>query len=247
MSDWKKIPMSTEEIQELFLNTSKHYTIDLKNSALKGEAFITYISNMQMNCSLAIDETVPSEEKFEILRLFLTSRQTIKCDTLLNTTALLLLKSRNVDVQNSIGWLSFDEVKLFIEQNKSLIDDISDFIDSMPLTATCFNTEIKEEYLVPAIEKGEVEVITDLEAIGVNILALMGITDFLEFSLAANPNPNTKMRYYQPQVERLTYDKQTIFDIFFKREDPSFLMSMVNILFSSGEQEVKLMQDYLEI
>jgi hypothetical protein len=246
MNDWKKIPMSTEEIQELFLNTNKHYTIDLKNSALKGEAFITYISNMQMNCSLAIDETVPTEEKFEILKLFLTSRQTIKCDTLLNTAALLLLRSRKVDIQNSIGWLSFEEVDTFVKQNKDLIEEVSSFVDSMPLTATCFNTEIKEQYLVPAIENGEVEVVTDLEAIGVNILALMGITDFLEFFLAANPSSSTRMKYYQPQVERLTYDKQTIFDIFFKREDPSFLMSMVNLLFSSGEQEIKLMQDYLE-
>ena len=62
MSSYKTIPMSTEEIQELFLNQGTHYKIDLASSKLQGEAFITYIANMQMDCSLPLDVEVSSEE-----------------------------------------------------------------------------------------------------------------------------------------------------------------------------------------
>ncbi|WP_127714897.1 hypothetical protein [Halobacteriovorax sp. HLS] len=251
MENLKTIPMSTEEIQEIFLNSDLHYNIDLKNSTLKGEAFVTYIANMQINCSLADIDQTPKEEKFEVLKYFLNFRQTIKCDTLLHTTALLLLKALRAPVDQSRSWLSEEESEEFLQNNKELMLQAALFINSAPVFVAAFNKDFKEEIFTQACEDGEIQVIDDPEIVGINLINLFSIPDFTETFIAQYDNvmpPETKqLRYYKAQVERLQYDKKTVFDIFLGLKEKSFLMSFSHLLLnnSSEKEELSLLESYI--
>jgi hypothetical protein len=242
----KKIPMSTEELQELFLNTGVHHTLDFRNSALKGEAFLIYVANMQLSCSIAADSEVPTEHKLELLRLFLTFRQTVLCDTLLNSAAILLLRSRGLPVENTVGWLDDREMDLFVSQNRDLVERISHYLDSMLITAASFSTQLRDQVIRPAIQSGAIREIDDADLIGVNVLGLLSIPDFLELFLSAMKPSLDSLCYYKAQAERLTYNKKQAFALVVEREDPSFLMGVVNLLFSNGDAEKKLIFDFLE-
>lgn len=243
--------MSTEEIQQVFLNTDSHYDVDLKNSKLKGEAFITYIANMQINCSLANVEGTASEEKLEVLKHYLTFRQSIKCDTLLHTTARTLMRFAGVTLDKSFcDWMSLEEIDSFIVQNSDMLNNVANFIYSAPVFVTSFNNNFREEIFKPAIESGEIRVIDDPDIVGINTINLFSIPDFTEFFIAAvseNPNnANLPMYYYKAQVERLQYDRKTIFDIFLGLKGDSFLMAFSNLLLNTSEngEELALLEKY---
>jgi hypothetical protein len=250
MTTLKTIPMSTQEIQEIFLNSELHYNIDLNNSTLKGEAFITYIANMQINCSLATDDQTPKEEKFEILTHFLKFRQTIKCDTLLNTTALLLLKALRTPIEHTSNWLTEEESEEFLQSNKSLILEAALFINSAPVFVTAFNKDFKEEIFEPACLNNEIQVIDDPEIVGVNLINLFSIPNFIETFIAqfdeVMPAEVKNLRYYKAQVERLQYDKKTVFDIFLELKEDSFLMSFSHLLLNNSEnrKETELLESF---
>ena len=64
------LPLTTEQVQELFLNLDNRYVVDLEDSTLKGESLITYLANMQIKCTLDLSSSIPTEEKIELLYHF---------------------------------------------------------------------------------------------------------------------------------------------------------------------------------
>jgi|GEM_PF-3776760 hypothetical protein len=249
----KTIPLSTEEIQQVFLDPSAHYTINLNDSKLKGESFVTYIANMQINCTLETRAETPSEEKCEVLRHYLTFRQSIKCDTLLNTSALLLLRLVDVPVDLTTDWMSFEEMDEFIANNEEIVIETARFVNSAPLFVAAFSNDFREKMLNPAIEDGSIVVIDDPHVVGVNALNLFSVPNFTEIFIAGVlQNPENKKLphiYYKAQVERLQYDRKTVFDIFLDLKESSFLMSFVNLLFAENEdgKEEKLIQSLAHV
>lgn len=245
MEKLKTIPMSTEDIQELFMNQDHHYNIDLLNSKLKGEAFITYIANMQISCSIQKDSQLDSETKLNVLEFFFSFRQTIKCDTLLLTCAHILLRSRKIDFDTSDSWLSIEEMDTFILNNKEQIKNSSDFLDSSLVFIPSFNNNYRESIFEPSIEAGSIEVVEDPNFLGVNILGLYTIPSFLEFFIAAGTNEPQKMTYYKNQVELLQYNKTTIFKLITAQEGDSFLMSLCHLVLSTEEKDRQLFDELI--
>lgn len=237
--------MSTEEIQDLFLNQGTHYEINLEDSKLQGEAFITYIANMQMNCSLPLEVKVSSEKKLEVMKYFFNFRQTIKCQTLLDTAAFVMLKFKGINFDLNSCWLNEAELDLFIKDNLETIGKTALFLESSLLFVPSFNSNFKQFILEPAIEAGEVVEISDIDFIGVNILGLFTIPSFIEFFLSYPPVGEQPVVYFKEQVEKLYYDKKPLFEIICEQKGDSFLMSLVNVIFSQETAEVELFKKYI--
>lgn len=235
--------MSTEDIQDLFLNANAEYVVDLKNSALKGEAFVTYIANMQMSCTLMVDATTPKQEKFDILLQFLKFRQTIKCKTLIETLALVMFKTTGMPFALSDIWMTTEEMDEFIALYPEEIVKVANFMNSAPLIAASFNKELKKNVIEAGIEDGTIKVIDDPDAVGVNAISLFTVPNFIEFFLAGS-NPGTELRYYKAQVERIQYAQKTMFDIFTDENLNGFLMPITHLLFSNGEKENAVIEQY---
>ena len=240
MKNLKTIPMSTQEIQELFLSQDTHYQIDLLNSKLKGEAFITYIANMQINCSIEKDSLLESRDKLELLKFYFKFRQTVKCDTLLLASAHILLRSRNISFEMDDSWLSVDEMDLFISENQNAITNASCFIDSSLVFVPTFNNNYRDLVFTPSVQNGLIEVIEDPDFIGVNTLGLFTIPEFIEHFIAAGDQELKPMKYYRNQVELIQWSKMPLFQIISSQKGNSFLMSLCHLIFSTEEDDKKL-------
>lgn len=243
MENIKTIPMSTEDIQELFLNQDVHYSIDLKNSKLKGEAFITYIANMQMNCSIIKDQALSSEEKIEILKFFFSFRQTIKCDTLLLSCAHVLLKARNIGFEMDDSWLLPEEMDLFIKENSDLVLNASKFLDSSLTFIPSFNNNYRKAIFEPSIDGGVIKVIEESDFIGVNILGLYTIPGYIEHFLAASESKAEELVYYKNQVELLQWNRMPLFQIISSQTEDTFLMGLCHLILSSEESDKQLFDE----
>jgi hypothetical protein len=239
----KKIPMSTDEIQELFLNPENKYIVDLENSKLKGEAFITYIANMKMKCDLLVDPNLSKLSKFEILKIFLNFNYFVDCQTLINTSCMVMLRSRGFDLNTSDSWMSLEEIDEFISLNTDMVSTISDFLDSMLIAVPSLNIFFKKEFLEPSIESGEVICIEDPNIISVNVFGMLTVPDFLEIFLASKKDFN-KFNYYKYQIERFSYNKKTFFDLFLDLNSDSILLSLCNTFFSEEKEEIEILNKY---
>ncbi len=247
MSNIKTIPMSTEDIQDLFLNANAEYIVDLRNSALKGEAFATYIANMQMTCKLLVDPQTVKAEKFELLKHFLTFRQTIKCATLIETLALIMWRIQGISFNTDNMWMTLEEMDEFMDLESEQILKIVHFLDSAPLIAASFNKELKAAIIETGLEDGSIQLIDDPDAVGVNTLSLFTVPEFIEYYLAGNQKKQTQPRYYKAQVERVQYAQKTLFDIFTDPNLNSFMMAISHLLFSNGKKENELIETYTRL
>jgi hypothetical protein len=248
MGSTKTIPMSTEELQDLFLNPAKSYVIDLKNSKLKGEAFITYISNMKMKCSLLKDTNLTKEEKYDTLSYFFQFSYPVDCDTLIETSAFLFLRYRNVPVDFSFSWLSIEDMDEYIALNKPLFEKVSKFMDSLILGVSSFNNDFKKDYLEPAIESGEIEVIDDANLFSVNMLGMLTVPNFLEYFIGFSPLSETvDLKYYRHQMEQMTYNKKSLFEVFANLKEDSLILSLVNVFFSEKDSESSVLNKYPQL
>jgi hypothetical protein len=246
MTSVKTIPMPTDQIQELFLNPTNQYEVDLRNSKLKGESFITYIANMRMKCTLITDPELTSEEKFSTLTHFLNFNYFVDCDTLVKASALLMLRSRGVPIENTQTWISFEEMDEYIKLNYELITKIGNFYDSLVLAVPSFNINFKNTILDPAIESGLVEVIEDTSAVSINIFGALTIPDFLECFLAYPNESSSKLRYFKYPVERFSYNKKALSEIFRELKGGSLLLSLTHMLFSEEQHETEVLNKHIQ-
>ena len=237
--------MSTEEIQELFLDQNLHYDIDLANSKLKGEAFITYIANMQMNCSIEFNKDLATQDKLDVLKHYFSFRQTIKCETLLLASAHILLKARNISFDMDNSWLSPDEMDLFIKDNGQVILNTSAFLDSSLVFVPSFNNNYRKVVFEPSIEQGLIKVIEEPDFIGVNTLGLFTIPGFLEHFIASNENESEELVYYKNQVELLQWNRMPLFQIISSQAEDSFLMALSHLAFSTEQSDKDLFDELI--
>jgi hypothetical protein len=191
---------------------------------------------------LVVDPSTEKKDKFDILFQFMKFRQTIKCNTLIETLALVMWKIKGMPFELNDIWMTTGEMDEFISLHSEELLKISNFLDSAPLIAVSFNKELKQSIIETGIEDGSIQLIDDPDAVGVNALSLFTVPNFIEYFLAGN-NPNQSVaRYYKAQIERVQYSQKTLFDIFTDQNLNSFLMSIVHLLFSNGEEENALIE-----
>lgn len=240
------LPLTTEQVQELFLNLDNRYVVDLEDSTLKGESLITYLANMQIKCTLDLSSSIPTEEKIELLYHFLSYRQTVFCETLLETIGYVLLRSRGISFEQAHEWMSLAEMDLFIKTHPEIIKRTSEFLDSALLFVPSFDVNFKKYILEPSIEAGIIEDIQDPTYIGVNCYGLFYAHNFLEFFIADAPDEHIiNLKYFRSQVEDIQYNRQHLFQIFLSRMENSVLMSLCHVLFSTNPETKPLFDRYL--
>lgn len=247
IQDIKTIPIPFNEISDIFLNIDKTYRLDLKNSKLKGESFVTYIANMKLKCELINDSSLEKEEKFEVLKNFLTYAYFVDCETLIDSSLLVFLRYRNIPFQSQNSWINSEEIDEFISLNKNILENIADFYDSMLLSIPSFNMTFKKEILEPALASGEIKLIEDPNLISINVISLLKVPNFLENFISCNNQLERELKYYKYQVEKFSYDKKNLFDILMGLKDNSFILSLTNIFYSEEKEEEEILQKHMKV
>lgn len=247
IQDIKTIPIPFNEISDIFLNIDKTYRLDLKNSKLKGESFITYVANMKLKCEIINDESLEKEEKFEVLKNFLNYAYFVDCTTLIDASLLVFLRYRNIPFHASNSWMSSEEIDEFVSLNKNTLDNIADFYDSLIISIPSFNNKFKTEVLEPALASGEIKLVEDPNLISINSISLLKIPNFLENFIGHNNQAEKELKYYKYQIEKFSYDKKNLFDILMGLKEDSFILSLTNIFYSQEKEEEEILEKHMKV
>jgi hypothetical protein len=208
------VPLEISQIKEFFENKELFFIIDYAKSKIKGSMFLTYISNLELPSEIYFG-SASKAEKFEILKIFLETRNLCTSDVLRFTAAQVLLVYRKLNAASVISnpLLTTEDCEEFIAQNAELMKRWNTFIESsMIYTLTSFK-ELDDAYQFST----SFEVIDDANYVGNNVVQLFSVPNFMEtfFSVPAM-GPNY---FFKAQFREYMFKGKNMFEYFYCPEN----------------------------
>lgn len=188
------IPFQPEVLKDILVN-QQHTVIDLEGSKLDGKTSIIYLTNLQIQFSF--DPNCDKAKKFAAFKEFLVSKYKTNSVQLIETSIRMLSRYHGRDLGEgpviprgpatvcpwtpaSIpSFMSAEEIDEFIIDNKEMVDEIVEYYNSMPYTMISMVDQYKKHLIDPLIESGGLVVKKD-DKIGINVIKLAGLPDFVE-------------------------------------------------------------------
>ena len=240
MSESKKeirnvtVPLSVDQIKEFFTNKEIIYLVNYKNSDLKGVVFLTYLSNLDLPAEIDFSEN-SFEEKEELFKIYMETRNIIPCDTLRFNAAAFLLEKRGLNSFNYLDKLYFskEEMKKFIENNLELVNKWEQFVESTTIYA--------QSTIEPLLDRLNLEEIypicDDQQFIGANVVNLFSIGGFYELFLS-RPFAH-QLTYFKPQFQEYMFrgknfysfyncDENTVYKLFLGHVNGTITTEMIH-------------------
>jgi len=203
------VPLEIHQIKEFFENKNLFFAIDYSQSKIKGNMFLTYLSNLDLPCDIILTD-VSTQEKFDILKIYMETRNISTSNVLRYAAAQVVLENKGVSsldlVRNPI--LTKEECDLFKQQNHELIKKWDLFISSTLLFMLKTYPDLNEHYRFDSAYK----TINDSNYIGSNVVNLFSIPFFMElfFSVPANE----EVVYFKAQFEEYMFRGKNLFEYF---------------------------------
>ncbi len=216
------LPLKIEEIKTFYQNQENvRYTIDYKNSTLKGKGFLFYVANLNLPIDIVFSKTVKVSEKLELLRDYMSIANICDIATLQFAAAQVLLTKKGVDMTGMFICppLAPSQTKRFIKENSELVNNWESFVDSLVI----FTLSIFE-----GAHLKNVPVINDSHIIGNNVVNLFNIPSFFEMYFS-NGIHIKNVKYYKYQFEEYCYKGGNLYS-YFAHENNWLLFSTINAL-----------------
>ncbi|MFN3453362.1 MAG: hypothetical protein ACK41T_00280 [Pseudobdellovibrio sp.] len=203
------VPLQIDLIKEYFENKDKFFVIDYANSQIKGNMFLTYLSNLDLPCEIDLS-TATKEEKFDLIKTYMETRNINPSDVLKLTVAEIILTYKLVKTEGLFVNSSFTEEEKveFIQSNLDLLRKWDQFLYSCLIYLMKIHPDLNEKLQADS----GFDVITDPHWLGLNVINLFGITGFTE--LYYSSTPWEPLKYFKPQFEEYMYKGKNLFYYF---------------------------------
>lgn len=203
------VPLEIEQIKEFFQNKEIFFLVDYTKSKIKGNMFLTYLSNMDLPCEILLDGTSKSE-KFELLKLYMETRNLNNSNALKLAVAQLMLEYRGIDTAEifSNPSLSKEECREFRDLYPELFQKWHTFIQSSLIFFLTSIKEIEEEYNF----KNVFSPIDDPMYLGNNVVQIFSVPSFLE--LYFSRPIEGELFYFKQQFEEYMFRGKNFFNFF---------------------------------
>lgn len=246
LRDWSKIepqnirkaaaPLKIEAIKEYFENKGLFFIVNYSESQIKGNMFLTYLSNLDLAYELDLS-TASKEEKFELIRIYMETRNLNASDVLKLAVAELLLTYKNVDTTQFFAQSIFtaEEKAEFIQTYKSLIEKWDQFLSSTYIYMIKAIPSLNEELKVET----QFKEIADPNFIGLNVAQMFGIPAFIDLYLSIPPHQ--ELVYFKHQFEDYIFNGKNFFHHFCCPENTTF------IAFEASTRSSEFRESYLNI
>lgn len=213
------VPLEISQIKEYFENKQLFFLINYADSKIKGNMFLTYISNLDLPCEILLDKT-NKEEKFELLKFYMETRNLTISNVLKLASAQVLLELKGFDTTEIFINPAFtrEECAEFIQNNPELIQRWNTFISSSFVFLLTSVGELEEQYSF----KNTFQTIDDPHYIGSNVVHLYSVPSFLE--LFFSKPADTEVFYFKPQFEEYMFRGKNLFHYFFCPENTLLLL-----------------------
>lgn len=220
-------PLKIEMIKEFFENKDLFFIVDYSNSEIKGNMFLTYLSNLDLPCEIDF-KNASKEEKFDLIRTYMQTRNISTSDVLKLTVADLVLTYKKIPTDNLIQnqMLTPEERNEFISTNLELFQKWDQFISSSFVYLISIFPELAEAVKI----KDQYPEINDPTFIGLNIVNMYDIPGFLEHFLTKPLHP--ELKYFKPQFEEYMFKGKNFYHYF--RSDCNTFIALLGGI-SKGE------------
>lgn len=213
------VPLEISQIKEYFENKELFFLISYTDSKIKGNMFLTYISNLDLPCEIILTGA-SKEDRFELLKFYMETRNLNLSATLKYGAAQLLLERKGIDAtmmfENPV--LSREECAEFIKNNEELVSRWNTFFSSMMIYFLTSIQEVEEEYSF----KTQFKVVDDPHFVGSNVVQLFSVPMFLEMFLSKPAD--CELVYLKPQFEEYMYRGKNLFHYFYCPENTLLLL-----------------------
>lgn len=220
------VPLKVETLKEFFENKELFFVVDYATSQIKGNMFLTYLSNLDLPCEVDLSKA-SKQEKFDMIKTYMETRNMNNSDVLKLTAAELMLRYKCVNYGNLFAnsLLTEEERVEFIQQNLEIFYKWDHFLYSTLGYLIKMYPELNEKLKVE-----DFPVINDPNYVGLNVVQLFGITGFAELYFSSSLW--TPFNYFKPQFEEYMFKGQNLYH-YFSCEENTMVLLMAS-LFSGG-------------
>jgi len=200
-----KAPIAIDDLKKHFTEKDVSYLIDYKQSELKGEKLLTYLSNLDLPCDL-------KNVDYDLLKDYFHSTSIIKVKQLEEMAIDVLHQYKHVDVNTYNGPAS-----KFISENLEIVEKWVKKLDSLSL----FNMYIVEKDAFKDYVEGHPKDETnDLE--GVNFISILKNTRFFEYYGKVDEK---NLTYYPKYFKEYMFRGKNLFEYWANPNNPMFLLT----------------------
>lgn len=231
-------PLSIEQIKLAFSGEPVKYIIDYKNSPkLQGQKLLTYLSNLKLDCDIAI-ENATDAEFLDLLKTYLHSSTIVTVPILERAVTQMLLEIK--------GLLPSSDFAEFAAENKEIIAHWMCCLDSLVLYNTYMIND--EEFKAEAMSYPEDAIET---TDGINWISLIKNEYFFIYYQAINP---ANLRYHSSYWTKNMFKGKNLYAYWANENNPMFLITWGileqkinsnewNKLLADAEREIKENKD----
>jgi hypothetical protein len=222
-------PISIDDLRKYFLDNTITYEIDYKNSKLKGQKLLTYLSNLDIPCDIAADF---DEEFLDLVKDYFNSPILLSVNILESIAMEILFCNRFGLTETASSQMSNEKMTKFISENKDIIDHWSKVLDSL----TVYNMQTVD---VPEfkefVESHPLDETNDLK--GINFVQLLKYQDFYLFYNKINREWLTNYRTY---FNEYMFKSKNLYFYWANENNPMFLFTfgVANELMTSDEYRI---------
>lgn len=208
------VPLAIEQIKEFFENKKLFFFVDYAQSKIKGNMFLTYLSNLDLPFEIVLSGA-SKQETFDLIKIFMETRNQSSSDILRLTVADIILTHKGVNTENWLmnPVLSKDDIKEFISQNGELVKKWDTFLSSLMIfilkSFTAIEEQINTSETFPHLK--------DPNYIGGNVVQLFDIPCFLEMFFSVPYSG--ELFYFDAQFDELMFKGKNLFHYFFCPEN----------------------------
>jgi hypothetical protein len=204
-------PFSMDVMREFFVDKTKVFLVNYEQCQLKGKSLLIYLSNLDIPCDIRFSSEVKLEEKFEMLKCYMESRNMFSLPSFTKTFAELLVLSKNIPstlFRSTI--FSKEELQQFLNDNQELIRKCVHFCDSLPLFAVSTTQAYRLKF--PENAEASVDVIDDPFYVGQNVVDLFYLDGF--FEVYFSEKPKQKAAFFKRQFRDQMFRGKSMFQYF---------------------------------
>ena len=195
-------PIAIEELKKYFANKETFFVIDYKESDLKGQKLLTYLSNLDLPVDLInIDD--------DLLTDYFHSSTLVSVPALEEAAIDILFEHK--------GIVKHDKYSEFIKKNSEVLDAWKSKLDSLTLynLYTVSSDELKEyARSFPVSEMNSLE--------GINFISLVKHESFFEWFTTVNDD---ELVFYKNYFDEYMFKGQNLFHYWANENNPMFLLT----------------------
>jgi len=201
-------PIAIEDLKKYFIDKSNLYIIDYKNSQLKNNKLLTYLSNLELPCDIKLDE-LETNEIYDLIKAYMETTMIVNLKSLELFVIHLLLEAK--------GLFKEECHKDFIESNKELINTWISKLDSLTLY-NMFSVD-NEEFKQFAKQFPEDDT-NSLE--GINFISLLKNKEFYNIYSKIDHN---NLKYYSKYFQEYMFKGKNMYSYWANENNPLFLLT----------------------